>query len=147
MRIAVFLFASALVIACANEAENAAEYGDTPVIYMNPPDTSSPVADTGATVFSNERFQEVTIEKENDSTYRVRGKAQVFEASLSWVLRQGGNEVKSGYEQTNAGAPAFGKFSFTLQVPEPEARYSLLLFESSAKDGSRQHILEVPLYK
>jgi hypothetical protein len=77
----------------------------------------------------------------------VQGQAQVFEASFSWVIEDGHNELKTGHQMTDAGAPAFGNFRFTIDLPEkrPEATLHLILFESSPKDGSRQHELIIPL--
>lgn len=97
--------------------------------------------------FENKRFKEVTIEKTGAGTYRVRGKAQLFEATLSYVVEDGHYELLKGFETTDAGAPEWGNFDFTIQVKSATAntRPHLILFESSPKDGSRQHELAIPL--
>lgn len=96
-------------------------------------------------VYSNERFKNVWVEKVNDTSYRITGQAQVFEASFNWVLTNGETDIRSGYGTTDAGAPAFGHFSFEMSIPKKNAGEGLhlVLFESSAKDGSRQ--FELPL--
>ena len=98
-------------------------------------------------VYSNERFKNVWVEKLSDTSYRINGKAQVFEAAFSWVVEDGHNELLSGHNMTDAGAPEFGNFSFEINVKKqrPNSTLHLILFESSPKDGSRQHELPIPL--
>ncbi len=49
---------------------------------------------------------------------------------------------------TDMGAPEWGNFSFTVDVEKkrPNSTLTLILFESSAKDGSRQFELPILLY-
>lgn len=98
-------------------------------------------------VYSNQRFKNVYVEKLSDTSFRITGKAQVFEAAFSWVIEDGHNELKSGHGMTDAGAPEFGNFSFVVNVKKERANsmLHLILFEASAKDGSRQYELPVPL--
>lgn len=98
--------------------------------------------------YSNERFRNVTVEKVNDNTFRVKGEGQIFEASFSWVIEDGHDELKEGYEMTDAGAPEWGKFDFTLDVAKnrKNSALTLILFEISANDGSRQHELPIVLF-
>ena len=102
----------------------------------------------GPKVYSNERFKDVTVERTGDSTFVIRGKGQIFEANFSWVIEDGHNELKKGYTMTNAGAPEWGDFSFTVNAAKqnPNSTLHIILFESSAKDGSRQYELPVMLY-
>lgn len=97
--------------------------------------------------YSNQRFREVTIQKLADDKYRVKGQGQIFEASFSWIIEDGHYELAEGFETTDAGAPEWGKFDFTLDLPKKDANstLTLILFESSAKDGSRQHELPISL--
>ncbi|WP_207496019.1 Gmad2 immunoglobulin-like domain-containing protein [Aridibaculum aurantiacum] len=97
--------------------------------------------------YSNERFRNVTVEKVGENEYLVKGQAQVFEASFSWVIEDGHNELKQGHEMTDAGAPAWGNFSFRVQAKKERSNsvLHLILYEASAKDGSRQHLLPIPL--
>ncbi len=98
--------------------------------------------------YSNTRFRDVTLERKDKNTFLVEGKAQLFEATYSWVIEDGHRELKEGYGTAEAGAPAWGNFSFTVEAEkkEPNTVLHLILFESSAKDGSRQHELMIPLY-
>jgi hypothetical protein len=97
--------------------------------------------------YNNARFKGVTVQKISDGKYRVQGKAQIFEASFSWVVEDGHNELKKGHEMTDAGAPEWGNFQFTVDVKKQRAAstLTLILFEVSAKDGSRQHELPITL--
>src|SRR6476469_10152800 len=61
-----------------------------------------------AKIYSNERFHEVAVKMLAAGKYQVTGKAQVFEAAFSWVVEDGHNELASGHEMTDAGAPAWG---------------------------------------
>jgi len=49
--------------------------------------------------------------------------------------------------QASAGAPEWGEFHFTLSVKKenPNTSLTLILFEESAKDGSRVMELPIPL--
>lgn len=98
--------------------------------------------------YSNERFRNVTVEKVNGDTFRVKGEGQIFEASFSWIVEDGHNELKEGHEMTDAGAPEWGKFDFTLDVAKNKenSTLTLILFEISANDGSRQHELPILLF-
>ncbi|HVK96515.1 MAG TPA: Gmad2 immunoglobulin-like domain-containing protein [Flavisolibacter sp.] len=97
--------------------------------------------------YANERFKDVRVKKVGENKYQVTGKAQVFEAAFSWVVEDGHNELKKGYSMTDAGAPEFGNFNFTVEVAKQRTNSTLhlILFESSAKDGSRQYLLPIPL--
>ena len=98
--------------------------------------------------YSNERFRNVTVEKVSGDTFRVKGEGQIFEASFSWIVEDGHNELKEGHEMTDAGAPKWGKFDFTLDVAKnrENSTLTLILFETSANDGSRQHELAITLF-
>ncbi|QQE73144.1 Gmad2 immunoglobulin-like domain-containing protein [Brevibacillus composti] len=100
-----------------------------------------------ASVYGNEIFQEVTVKKEKEDTYSVKGKARVFEAVFQYVVEDGHNELAQGVVNTSAGAPEWGHFEFTVQVKkdQPNSTLTLVLFEVSAKDGSRRLELPIPL--
>lgn len=97
--------------------------------------------------YSNERFKEVTVEKIGKDSFLIRGQGQIFEASFSWIVEDGHNELKKGFQMTDAGASDWGNFEFTIQVQKERenSTLTLVLFESSAKDGSRQYELPIPL--
>lgn len=62
------------------------------------------------------------------------GTATVFEATVSWQLRQGDTLVTEGFSTATTGAPERGEWQATADVPPGD--YELWAFESSAKDGS-----------
>ena len=97
--------------------------------------------------YSNTRFKEVTVQKLSEGRYKVQGRAQVFEASFGWVVEDGHNELNKGHQMTDAGAPEWGHFQFTVEAKKQRqgSTLTLILFEVSAKDGSRQHELPVTL--
>ena len=99
-------------------------------------------------IYSNQRFKDVTVEKTGEHSFLIRGKGQIFEASFNWVVEDGHEELQKGYTTTDAGAPEWGKFSFTVDVSKKRenSKLNLILFEISAKDGSRQYELPIFLY-
>ena len=98
--------------------------------------------------YSNKRFRDVTVERVGQDSFLVRGQGQIFEANFNWVVEDGHEELKKGYQMTDAGAPEWGKFEFaiTAQKKRTNSTLTLILFETSAKDGSRQHELPITLY-
>lgn len=103
---------------------------------------------TEVKVYANERFKDVTIERKGDHTFLITGKGQIFEANFSWVVEDGHDELLKGYQMTDAGAPEWGNFSFTIDIAKKRenSTLTLILFESSPKDGSRQYELPMMLY-
>ena len=97
--------------------------------------------------YSNARFRNVTVQVIDSNRFVIQGEAQIFEANFSWVVEDGHRELRKGFEMTNAGAPAWGKFMFPVEVEKERANstLTLVLFESSAKDGSRRYELAIPL--
>jgi len=142
----------------ANEQQNETETKkDTIVIHdtitnqkekAETTESEKPVIISPKKTYSNERFKEVTVEKTGQHTFLVKGKGQIFEASFSWVVEDGHEELKTGYTMTDAGAPEWGNFSFTIDAPKKRANSTLhlILFETSAQDGSRQYELPILLY-
>lgn len=112
--------------------------------------TTPPPADTFVTSssYGNAKFRDVKVTATDDHTFLIRGKAQVFEAAFSWVLVSGKKEIKTGHQMTDAGAPAWGNFSFSIDAPKrnPGDQLTLVLYEASAKDGSRQNQLPIVFY-
>ena len=150
MRIAHFCFAVCLFACNGNTREDTSIHGDS-AIYRTDSAGRGARADEGestsAKTYSNERFRDVTIQKIDSNRFVIQGKAQIFEANFGWVVEDGHHELKKGFEMTDAGAPAWGDFMFPLEVEKrrPNSRLTLILYESSAKDGSRQHELAIPL--
>lgn len=98
--------------------------------------------------YANERFRDVTVERIGQDTFLIRGEGQIFEASFSWIVEDGHEELKKGFQMTDAGAPEWGKFEFGISVQKvrENSTLTLVLFESSPKDGSRQHELAIALF-
>ncbi len=108
-------------------------------------ENSSP--DASLKKYSNTRFRNVTAEKVSEGKYRIKGQGQIFEANFGWVVEDGHNQLKRGFTMTDAGAPAWGNFDFTIDVKKQRdnSTLTLILFETSAKDGSNVHELPIPL--
>lgn len=64
------------------------------------------------------------------------GTASVFEATVSVEVRKGGAVVRQATATAQAGAPARGEWTVALELPP--GSYTVVAFESSAKDGSKQ---------
>jgi hypothetical protein len=98
--------------------------------------------------YSNKRFKDVTVKKIAKDKFLIRGQAQIFEANFSWIVEDGHEELKKGFQMADAGAPEWGKFKFAINVPKKRenSTLTLILFESSPKDGSRQYELPITLY-
>ncbi len=99
-------------------------------------------------VAENQAFR--VYEPEPGSTqqpgFTVRGHARVFEAAFSWQLEDGHNILSEGHEMAAAGGPAWGSFEFTVPYEiASQPNMMLILFVSSAKDGSQEHQLIIPL--
>lgn len=115
-----------------------------------PPNDAAPAQpDAGQSQprYENDRFQDVTVKKTKEDTFEVKGKARVFEGVVHYVVEDGHNELAAGVTQASAGGPEWGAFHFTLSVKKenPNTSLTLILFEESAKDGSRTMELPVPL--
>ena len=144
----IFLFLIIVLFSCCNKKESTVEA----VENLKTSDTvqvkKEAQAEPAISIeYSNERFRAVTVQKVDDATFRVKGQGQIFEASFSWVVEDGHYELAEGFETTDAGAPEWGNFDFILAVPKKDTNstLTLILFETSAKDGSRQHELPIAL--
>lgn len=121
---------------------------DSTVAVPEVRDTVAAQLDSTAKVYSNERFRNVTVSDLGQHQFLVKGEARVFEATLSWVIEDGHNQLKKGYVTADKGAPEWGNFSIEVDVEKPRQNsvLHLILFEASAKDGSPQSELPVLLY-
>lgn len=78
--------------------------------------------------------------------FTVEGEARVFEAAFSWQLEDGHVVLAEGHETAGAGAPEWGRFQFNVDYDKAtQPNMMLILFVHSAKDGSIEHELVVPL--
>jgi hypothetical protein len=79
---------------------------------------------------------------------QVTGAARVFEASVSWRLKdQSGREVGSGHFLASLGSSAvWGTFDARIAIPASlTGPGTLELFEASARDGTPQGLVTIPL--
>ena len=97
--------------------------------------------------YKNERFRNVTLEKLGDNKFRVKGQAQVYEATIKWTVEDGHDVIVGGFTTASIGAPEWGDFDFTFEAKKAEqnSALTLILFQESAKDGSQQYTLPISL--
>lgn len=120
---------------------------DTAHAGQSPRQPDTPPVAAPARTYANDRFRNVTVQKVAEHRYEVSGAGQLFEAAFSWVVEDGHEELLTGHGMTDAGAPEWGRFRFPVEVRKrrPASTLTLILFESSPKDGSRQHELPIVL--
>lgn len=145
----IFLLSVVILIACNNTRTKTAVKDDalqTNAETIQVTKETEPEAPLPKT-YSNKRFRDVTVERIGQDTFLIRGQGQIFEANFSWIVEDGHNELKKGYQMTEAGAPAWGNFEFAINVQKKRenSTLTLVLFESSPKDGSRQYELPITL--
>jgi hypothetical protein len=78
----------------------------------------------------------------------VQGFGRVFEQTFAWRLKDAaGTVVAEGFDMTEAEETGwFGPFSFEVFLPAmTDQNFNLEVFEYSAKDGSIQNLVVVPL--
>ena len=145
-----------MVLLSCNETNNSskeADFSDTIMVRekvqkeVEMPAPPPPPPPSSPRIYFNDRFKDVTVQKTGENEYTIEGKGQIFEASFNYVVEDGHEEIKKGYQTTDAGAPAWGKFKFNIDVPKkrPNSTLTLILFETSAEDGRRVHELPIPL--
>ncbi len=151
-----FIFSALILsfIACNNQADEQQQSTDSTNIPIDtienvkkPDSMTTEKKSNRDSVFSNKKFKDVRIQKLNDTTFRITGKAQVFEANFEWNIKEGNVLLKKGHTTTDAGAPEFGKFNFTVTASKknPSSTLEIVIFEPSANDGTPQGELLMPL--
>lgn len=83
-----------------------------------------------------------------ESPFDVLGWSRAFEATISWELYdREGLLLADGFETTGSAGPDFGIMTFDVEYTVGERQVgTLMVFEISAKDGSRIHLREVPVW-
>ncbi|MCE3296070.1 MAG: sporulation protein [Crocinitomicaceae bacterium] len=150
MKQAIYLSAALLLFSCNSEVPANTGKNESSEDTILPKHDSLPGEENPGLSnekFANKRFRNVTVERLSEQSFRIRGQAQVFEATFSWVVEDGHDQLKKGFEMTDAGAPEWGNFDFKIDVSKkrPNSTLTLILFEASAMDGSPQHELPVAL--
>lgn len=89
-----------------------------------------------------------TIEQTQIGSITIAGEARVFEANVSWRLRDAtGREVAKGFTTaTNGTGPVWGSFHTFAQIPTGvTGRATLEVFWGSPRDGTDQDVVRVPI--
>ena len=81
------------------------------------------------------------------SPLRATGTANTFEATFDYELTDwDGRIIKDGFVTATSGSGVRGTFDFTVPYTTDRSGIgSLIVFERSAKDGSRIHLVEIPI--
>jgi len=113
-------------------------------VVVSPPVTRATFADNtlpAILVESPAPWQRVS------SPLRMTGMSNTFEATLNYeVVDQAGLIVAEGFGTATAGTGTWGTFDVTIPFDiTREGIGALIVFESSAKDGSRINLVEIPL--
>ncbi|WP_010676530.1 Gmad2 immunoglobulin-like domain-containing protein [Bacillus timonensis] len=97
-------------------------------------------------VYQNKIFKDVKV-SEKDNQLVITGKAQVFEGVFDYAVYDGEEKLLEKNYQT-VGAPSWGDFEIQIEKnlianAKNEARFELFVY--SAKDGSKENVLPIPL--
>jgi hypothetical protein len=77
---------------------------------------------------------------------RVTGTANTFEATFEYdLLGADGAVLKHGFVTATSGSGTRGTFDFTIPFEAPNGLGKLVVYERSAADGSKTHLVEIPL--
>ncbi len=83
---------------------------------------------------------------EVSSPIRLRGTANVFEATVSLEVRDAADEVLlETFTTATSGTGTRGTFDTELALPDAEGQVTIVAFESSAEDGRPLHVFRVPV--
>lgn len=96
----------------------------------------------------DEAFIEVLTpmpDSELSSPFTVTGCGNTFEATYLWrVELADGTVAAEGFGTMTCGSGCVGEFEQEIDV-DATGEATLVVFESSAEDGSEQHVVEVPI--
>jgi immunoglobulin-like protein involved in spore germination len=77
---------------------------------------------------------------------RVTGSANTFEATFEYDLTDPNGKVLShNFVTATSGSGTRGTFDITLPFEAPNGLGKLIVYERSAADGSKTHVVEIPL--
>lgn len=81
-----------------------------------------------------------------NSAFTVTGEANVFEGAFRWTLEDGHHILAEGEGTAGKGTPEWGRFEFEAKYEKASNPVlTLILYTESAKDGSMENALYVPL--
>ena len=76
----------------------------------------------------------------------MTGTADTFEATFDYDLLDPAGKVLSHHFVTaTSGSGTRGTFDFTIPFEAPDGLGKLVVYERSAADGSKIHVVEIPL--
>jgi len=120
--------------------------------YVNQPVKLRINAKTGAITpvpkAENDAFRVYTPmpDEELGNEFVIEGEARVFEGAFSWSLEDGHHIYAEGEALAEAGAPEWGRFQIEVKFDHAvQSNMMLVLYVKSAKDGTFQHTLAIPL--
>ena len=77
---------------------------------------------------------------------RVTGTANTFEATFEYdLLDPAGKVLKQDFATATSGSGTRGTFDFRIPFEAPNGLGKLVVYERSAADGSKTHVVEIPL--
>lgn len=93
---------------------------------------------------SNNNIKVMQFEKTNRGVH-LSGVARVFEATVNYALEtKSGNVLEKGVTTASIGGPKWGKFDFEVCRIPNKAHY-IVIFTTSARDGTRQNEIKLKL--
>jgi immunoglobulin-like protein involved in spore germination/sporulation and spore germination protein len=110
--------------------------GQTPAsghLDLSKPIARAPMVDVQGLIWLLSPAQGATV----SSPVTISGYGTAFEGTISWEVRKDGKKVASGSTQGGSNGD-FGSFRFPVTLPP--GSYEVRAFESSAEDGSAQHV-------
>lgn len=145
---------SLIFLSCNSSPETKVEQNKSPdVVEPNAVNNTPGVLENETnyskdSVYSNSKFRNVRVVEVVTGIFEIKGEARVFEATLNYILRQENEVSDEAFATASKGAPDWGNFSFTVNATifKPNVPLYLMLFETSAKDGSRQDELSIRLF-
>ncbi len=138
------------VLACVLLTVSCSEVTDA----LRPSSTPSPSADVSATPTGTVSPGVVAIVVEGPlpgeevtAPVRIAGNADVFEATVSIrILDAEGTELAAAFATATCGGGCRGAFSTEVFFFTPQRQNGTIeVFESSAEDGSRLHLVRIPV--
>jgi Immunoglobulin-like domain of bacterial spore germination len=97
---------------------------------------------------SQQAFRDVKLE-ESMVTYKVTGQASVFEGTYQYVVKQGNQEIATGFGTASMGGPEWGTFTQHISIPasklSADQPLMLELFEVDQESGAIMNKMVMPL--
>ncbi len=92
------------------------------------------------------RIYEPTPNTEVKDRIVIRGLARVYEGTILYEFEDGHYMLDEGFTTATAGAPEWGEFEIIIKLDKVANNSGrVILFEESAKDGSRINELQIPV--